>query len=51
MLGYYQYEDKIVCRDSSLGLASRYGLYGPGIEFWRGHRYKPVPGSTQPPIE
>jgi len=31
MSGYYQYEDEIVGRDSSDGLVSGYGLYGPGI--------------------
>jgi len=33
-LGYYQCEDEIVGRDSSVGVVSGYRLYGPGIEFW-----------------
>jgi hypothetical protein len=41
------------CRDSSVGIATRHGLDGPGIEFrWgRGipHPSKPALKSTQPP--
>jgi hypothetical protein len=45
---------RIVDRDSSVGLATRYGLDGPGIES-RWGRYFPHPsksalGPTQPPI-
>jgi hypothetical protein len=35
---------KMIGRDSSVGTATRYGLDGPGIEFWWGARfYAPVP--------
>jgi hypothetical protein len=41
-------------RDSVAGIANRYGLDGPGIEFiwWRDflYQYKPALSSTQPPI-
>ena len=44
----------IVSRDSSVGVAARYGLGGPGIESrWRRdflHPSRPAPGPTQPPI-
>ena len=40
-------------RDSSDGIATRYGLDGPGIEFLRGrdfpHTSRPALGPTQPP--
>jgi hypothetical protein len=40
--------------DSVVGIATRYGLDGPGIEFRRGrgfpHSSRPALGSTQPPI-
>ena len=41
--------------DSSVGIATRYGLDGPGIESrWGGgdfpHPSRPAMGSTQPPI-
>ena len=45
------------CRDldSSVGIATRYGLEGPGIESrWRQdfpHQYKPTLGPTQPPTQ
>ena len=45
-----------VDRDSSVGIATRYGLGGPGIESrWRceifPHPYRPALGPTQPPIQ
>jgi hypothetical protein len=44
-----------VCRDSSVGIRTRYGLNGPGIEFWwrRDFPYmsRPALGPTQPPIQ
>ena len=43
-----------VGRDSSVGIATRYGLDGPGIESRRGrdfpHLSRPALGPTQPPI-
>ena len=42
-------------RDSSVGMATRYGLDGPGIEFRCGrdfpHPFRPALGPTQPPIQ
>ena len=44
----------VVGRDSSVGVATRYGLDGPGIESWWGrdfpHPSRPTLGPTQPPI-
>jgi len=44
-----------VDRDSSVGITTRYGLDGPGIEFgWRRdfpHPSRPSLRSTQPPIQ
>ena len=41
--------------DSSVGIATGYGLHGPGIESRRGrdfpHLSRPVPGPTQPPVK
>jgi hypothetical protein len=45
----------MVGRDSSVGIATRYGLDGPGIESWWGRdfsqRSRPALGPTQPPIQ
>ena len=45
----------IVGRDSSVGIATPYGLYGPGIKSWWGrdfpHLSRPVVGPTQPPVQ
>jgi hypothetical protein len=42
-------------RDSSVGIATCYGLDGPGIEFCWGrdfpHQYRPALGPTQPPMQ
>ena len=42
-------------RDSSAGIATRYGLDGPGIEFRWGrdfpHLSRPALGPTQPPVQ
>ena len=42
-------------RDSSVGIATRYGLDGPGIETWWGrdfpHPSRPAIGPTQPPVQ
>jgi hypothetical protein len=42
-------------RDSVVGLATRYGLDGPGIEFRWGRDFpqpfRPALGPTQPPIQ
>jgi len=40
---------------SVVGIATRYGLKGPGIESWWGrdfpHLSRPVLGPTQPPVQ
>jgi hypothetical protein len=45
----------VVGRDSSVGIATRYGLDGPGIESQWGrdfpHPSRPALGPTQPPIQ
>jgi hypothetical protein len=45
----------VMGRDSSVGIATRYGLHGPGIESRWGrdfpHSSRPALGSTQPPIQ
>jgi hypothetical protein len=45
----------MVGRDSSVGIATRYGLDGPGIESRWGrdflHLSRPALGLTQPPIQ
>ena len=42
-------------RDSSVGIATRYGLDGPGIESWWGRDFpppsRPALGPTQPPVQ
>ena len=39
-------------RDSSVGIATRYGLDGPGIELHWGARFSgPALGPTQPPVQ
>ena len=39
-------------RDSSVGIATRYGLDGPGIELRWGARFSgPALGPTQPPVQ
>jgi len=44
-----------VGRDSSVGIATDYGLDGPGIEFRWGrdflHLSRPTLGPTQPPVQ
>ena len=40
-----------VGRDSSVGIATRYGLDGPGIESRWGRPSRPALGPTQPPIQ
>ena len=45
----------IVGRDSSVGIATRYGLDGPGIEsrWWRDfpQPFRPALGPNQPPVK
>jgi len=45
----------LVSRDNPVGVATRYGLDGPGIESWWGqdfpHPSRPALGPTQPPIQ
>ena len=52
---YFSYYSDHVGRDSSVGIATRYGLDGPGIESrWRRdflHPSRPALGPTQPPIQ
>jgi len=51
---FEKYHNKGVCRDSSVGIATRYGLDGPGIESrWRRdfpHPTRPALGPTHPPV-
>jgi hypothetical protein len=46
---------QVVGRDSVVGLATRYGLGGPGIESRWGRDFqqpsRPVLGPTQPPVK
>ena len=46
---------RIMGQDSSVGIASRYGLDGSGIESWWGrdfpHPSRPTQGPTHPPIQ
>jgi hypothetical protein len=50
-----QYRMIIVARDSSVGIATRYGLDGPGIESLWGsdipHPSRPALGPTQHPLQ
>jgi len=45
----------MVGQDSKVGIATRYGLDGPGIESWCGrdfpHLSVPALGPTQPPVQ
>jgi len=47
--------NNFIGRDSSVCIATRYGMDGPGIESWWGrdfpHRCIPALGPTQPPIQ
>ena len=46
---------KSMGRDSAVGIATRYGVDGPGIESWWGrdfpHPSRPALGPTQPPVQ
>ena len=46
---------KVIIWNSVVGIATRYGLEGPGIEsrWWRDFPYtfRPALGSTQPPVQ
>ena len=52
---YSQLPSVSVGRDSAVGIATRYGLDGPGIESWWGQDFpepfRPALGTTQPPIQ
>ena len=53
---YFFYSNPVFMgRDSSVGIANRYGLDGPGIESRWGrdflHPSRPAVGHTQPPIQ
>jgi hypothetical protein len=49
------YVHQLLDRDDVVGIATRYGLEGPGIEFrWRReflHLSRPPPRPTQPPVQ
>ena len=49
------YVHQLLDRDDVVGIATRYGLEGPGIEFrWRRefpHLSRPAPRATQPPVQ
>jgi len=50
---YVMYMTVLVGQDSSVGIATRYGLDGPGIKSrWRDfpHPLRPALGPTQPPV-
>jgi len=40
-------------RDSTVSIATRYGLDGPGIEYLRNfpHPFRPALGPTKPPVQ
>jgi hypothetical protein len=52
---YYYYYYYYVGRDSSVGIATGYGLDGPGIKARWGrdfsHTSRPAMGPTQPPVQ
>ena len=52
---FYILIQKFRVRDSAVGIATRYGLDGPGIESrWGGdfpHPPRPALGPTQPPVQ
>jgi hypothetical protein len=55
VLDYLHYKRKHGSRDGSVGIATRYVLEGPGIEFRRGREFprlsRPAPRPTQPPVQ
>jgi hypothetical protein len=51
----FSYTHSLICGPgSSVGIATGYGLDGPGIEYRWGrdfsHTYRPALGHTQPPV-
>jgi hypothetical protein len=52
---YSEQQMKLVCRDSSVGIATGYGLDGPGIAYLCGRHFsvpsRPALEPTQPPIQ
>ena len=52
---YLDYYKNYVVRDRVVGIATRYGLEGPGIESGRGlgfpHPSRPTLGPTQPTLQ
>jgi hypothetical protein len=54
-LNFKFYKHETVGRDISVGIATRYGLDGPGIESRWGrdfpHPSRPAVGPTQPPVQ
>ena len=56
ILYYICFETEMsIVRDSSVGIATRYGLDGPGIEYRWGrdflHPSRPALGPIQPPVQ
>ena len=55
VFNYHRTQCDLVGRDSSVGIATGYGLDGPGIESrWERdflHLSRPVLGPTQPPVQ